>query len=420
MRLAETIAVSGSKHPTRREFLGGLSTAAALSLMQACRGSAKQEEGSPTDQASKPQAKTQVTGSGATIRWSKAICKEPDNYPAWPSIARTAEGDLLVVFSGDREEHVCPYGKTEMIRSQDRGVTWSMPEIINSTPLDDRDAGLIVLQSGTLVVSWFTVKTWEKLDYYRGMKRWANHQIDGWERHCRKLSEETRQRWLGNWTRRSSDGGQTWEPAVDSIASAPHGPIQLQDSRLLYVGTAELEGSPAIVCCASDDEARSWRQIGRLPVSEEDLEKYGFTEPHIAEVAKDEIYCILRTHHLSIGYNYASRSLDGGRTWSNPEATPLYGYDQPGHLLILNDGRLLCTYGRRAEPFGCRACVSGDGGRTWPMDQEIILRDDAPNTDMGYPATAEIEPRELLTVYYQIDQPGEKVSIHATRWSLAT
>ena len=186
------------------------------------------------------------------------------------------------------------------------------------------------------------------------------------------------------------------------------------------MGTAELEGRPAIVCSTSDDEARSWRQIGSLPVSEEDLEKYGFTEPHIVEVAKDEIYCILRTHHLSIGYNYASRSLDGGRTWSNPEATPLYGYDQPGHLLILNDGRLLCTYGRRAEPFGCRACVSEDGGRTWPMDQEIILRDDAPNTDMGYPATAEIEPRELLTVYYQIDQPGEKVSIHATRWSLAT
>ena len=95
----------------------------------------------------------------------------------------------------------------------------------------------------------------------------------------------------------------------------------------------------------------------------------------------------------------------------------------PGAGLVVGrgtDDRLLCTYGRRAEPFGCRACVSEDGGRTWPMDQEIILRDDAPNTDMGYPATAEIEPGELLTVYYQIDQPGEKVSIQATRWSLAT
>ena len=41
-----------------------------------------------------------------------------------------------------------------------------------------------------------------------------------------------------------------------------------------------------------------------------------------------------------------------------------------------------------------------------------------PNTDMGYPATAELEPGELLSVYYQVDKLGEKVSINATRWSL--
>ena len=46
-----------------------------------------------------------------------------------------------------------------------------------------------------------------------------------------------------------------------------------------------------------------------------------------------------------------------------------------------------------------------------------MLRDDSPNDDLGYPATVEIDPGELLSVYYQIDQPGEKVSINATRWS---
>ena len=84
----------------------------------------------------------------------------------------------------------------------------------------------------------------------------------------------------------------------------------------------------------------------------------------------------------------------------------------------MRDGRLLCTYGRRAEPFGERACLSEGGGKTWLIDQEIILRDDTSNTDMGYPATAELDPEEFFTVYYQIDQPGEKVSINATRWSL--
>ena len=216
------------------------------------------------------------------------------------------------------------------------------------------------------ILNWFTVPTWEHLDYYRGMKRWADHQIDSWERHCRKLSGETRQQWLGNWTRRSTDEAQFWQP------------------------------------------------IGRIPIPDEQLKN--FHELHLAEVAPGEIYCIIRSDQ-KLGYNYASRSTDGEHTWSALEATPLYGFDQPGHLLNLKDGRLLCTYGRRAEPFGERACLSEGGGKTWLIDQEIILRDDS-NTDMGYPATAELDPEEFFTVYYQIDQPGEKVSINATRWSL--
>jgi hypothetical protein len=353
----------------------------------------------------------------ATFHWSKPICKEPGNYIAWPTIARKAAGELLVVFSGDREEHVCPYGKTELIRSQDDGETWSETEIINSTPLDDRDAGIIVLRSGTMVVSWFTSPTWERLDDYRAMERWSSYQIDAWDRHCRKLSEETRRRWLGNWTRRSADGGRTWEPPVNSIASAPHGPVEMHDGRLLYVGNGRADGRRAVVCAESTDEARSWQLIGKVPIPEEDAEKLAYIEPHLAEVSQGEIYCVLRTMDMG-GYIYGCRSLDGGHTWSAPEPTPLFGYDQPGHLLILRDGRLLCTYGRRSQPFGERACLSQDGGRTWQIDKEIVLIDQAPNTDMGYPASVELEPGELLTVYYQIDQPGEKVSINATRWSL--
>ena len=82
----------------------------------------------------------------ATILWSRVICKEPGNYVAWPTIAKR-NGELLVVFSGDRED-VCPYGKTELIRSDDQGETWSEPRIINNTPLDDRDAGIVCERCG--------------------------------------------------------------------------------------------------------------------------------------------------------------------------------------------------------------------------------------------------------------------------------
>jgi hypothetical protein len=87
-------------------------------------------------------------------------------------------------------------------------------------------------------------------------------------------------------------------------------------------------------------------------------------------------------------------------------------------MVLLRSGDVLATYGHRRPAFGQRACLSHDGGLTWDADNEIILRGDAANGDLGYPASVELEPGELLTVYYQVDRPGEKASLLATRWSL--
>ena len=354
----------------------------------------------------------------AEILWSRPICKVAGDYLAWPSIAVAGTGEVLVVFSGDREEHVCPYGKTLLIRSSDGGETWTDPAIINNTPLDDRDAGIIELASGTLVMSSFTGATWEHIDRYRALDRWEPARIDAWVRHCSKLPEETRSAWLGSWTRRSTDGGHTWEPHVQSIVSAPHGPVQASGGELLYAGTAVVDGRGAVLLATSTDEARSWQVAGTvLHLDDYPGEHQQFTEPHVAELAGGELLCILRTDNGAAGI-HSCRSSDRGRTWSPPEPTGMIGFDQPGHLIRLADRRLLCTYGRRSIPFGQRACLSEDEGHSWRMDAEIVLREDGPSTDLGYPASAELSPGELLTVYYQVDRPGEKVSINATRWSL--
>ena len=81
-------------------------------------------------------------------------------------------------------------------------------------------------------------------------------------------------------------------------------------------------------------------------------------------------------------------------------------YGHPGHLLDLQDGRILCTYGRREIPFGIRACLSEDGGRTWLVEQEIIVRTGLPNSDLGYPTTIEYDPGRLFCCYYGQDKDG--------------
>jgi hypothetical protein len=72
----------------------------------------------------------------------------------------------------------------------------------------------------------------------------------------------------------------------------------------------------------------------------------------------------------------------------------------PAHLLELRDGRILCTYGYRRKPFGVRASISKDGGRTWDTQTEIILRDDGGTHDLGYPSSVELPDGRVLTTYW--------------------
>ena len=47
----------------------------------------------------------------AEIISSKIICSEADRYIGWPTVILTQEKELVAVFSGDRDYHVCPWGK---------------------------------------------------------------------------------------------------------------------------------------------------------------------------------------------------------------------------------------------------------------------------------------------------------------------
>ncbi len=92
----------------------------------------------------------------ADIEWVRVISRQDGRYVGWPTICRRSGGELLVVFSGDRDFHICPFGKLQMVRSRDGGITWSAPETIANSPLDDRDGGIIELPDGKLLAAWFT------------------------------------------------------------------------------------------------------------------------------------------------------------------------------------------------------------------------------------------------------------------------
>ncbi len=92
----------------------------------------------------------------AEVKDVKIIARTNDRFIAWPSMCRLKNGDILVVFSGDRDSAVCPYGKVQLIRSTDEGQTWSEPQTIASSLVDDRAPGIAQLANGDVVVTWLT------------------------------------------------------------------------------------------------------------------------------------------------------------------------------------------------------------------------------------------------------------------------
>ena len=89
------------------------------------------------------------------------ISMQPEYYHGWPTLAMRKSGDLLLVCSGGRESHICPFGRVELMRSRDGGRTWSWPEVLMDSPIDDRDAGIVETASGALLVTTFTSLAFE-------------------------------------------------------------------------------------------------------------------------------------------------------------------------------------------------------------------------------------------------------------------
>ncbi len=347
---------------------------------------------------------------------------DPFGYFGWPSIAKQDDGTLCVVASGLRQGHVCPWGRTTLCKSRDNGQTWTYPQVINNTPMDDRDAGIISLGGQRLAVTWFTSNSYALFDHCMGPQRnedgtWKNPEvgkvIDSW-------SAEMIKKESGSFTRVSPDGeywGESWPAPVNT----PHGFIVLKDKSWLYFGKAwEFEGEgknyylvdgTPIRTARSTDEGRTWEILGDVPLPE-GINNYLCHEPHVVELANGDLLGAVRVHKP---FNvYMTRSTDGGKTWSVLEDVGCAG--SPPHLLRHSSGAVICVYGWRAAGFGQRCMISYDNGNSWVRD--LIIRDDGPHGDLGYPASVELADGSIMTIYYQYLPGQNKASILWSRWQL--
>ncbi len=359
------------------------------------------------------------------------LYKNDGAYSCFPAIAKAPEGRLWVSFRRaggfsleavrqGKYDHVDKGARIGLLHSDDGGENWSDVRILPGFDPEcgEQDPSIQVLSDGTLMVNffqWFVVPEEEKdrLPYP------ARQQIDG--------------SWadvLGPSIIRSTDQGKTWETepvpvdsgvlpragTSDAVVELPNSALRQAQGPILMMGIYGADDGSS-VCRAysvlSRDGGDTWGEHSL--VAADPRGKISFEEPAITLTPDGDLIAILRAGEPGkYQYLHQAFSSDGGQTWGDLAKTPMWGH--PGHVLLLSDGRLLCTYGYRREPYGIRGCFSRDGGKTWDIENEIVLRDDGSSRDLGYPCSVELGDGSILTVYY-IHQDDLIRHIAATRWS---
>ncbi len=349
-------------------------------------------------------------------------------YQGWPTVAKAEDGTIFAVCSGHRLDHVCPFGKNLMYVSCDEGETWSAPQIVNDTYLDDRDAGLVCWGDGNMLLTWFnnTMEVFEnprrKILFPNLNEAFSLAMMDKWN--DLPITE------FGSFTRISRDGGKTWSAPRKAPVTAPHGPIRRADGSFFYVGAERLSGldMPQNAICAveSHNDGETWKLVSVLPAPNEHNGRKlgGVCEPHCIDFGSGVILaavrCFLegedRTRSQYEFTLYTCRSTDGGKTWEEPVFMERYG--APAHFLLHSSGALILSCGKRTEPCGQYVRISYDQGLTWEEDVMIGPVSQFLATDQGYPSSVELENGDILTVYYQRTCGDDYPSILYTRWSL--
>jgi photosystem II stability/assembly factor-like uncharacterized protein len=350
----------------------------------------------------------------AKVHGIGVVSLRPNHYHGWPTLARRRNGQLLLVCSGGREMHVCPFGQVELMRSDDDGKTWTFPRVLLDLAIDDRDAGILETARGSLLATTFSSLAYEH--YFRNseINNWDAARQARWRGAHRRISEAERKAQLGTWMLRSTDGGVTWSTPYDSIVNSPHGPIQLADGRQLYAGKDLWKSGKWIGVCESTDDGRSWKKLAQIPTRPSD-DPGEYHELHAVEAANGTLVAHIRNHNSSNSREtLQSESTDGGKTWSVPHPIGVWGL--PSHLLRLRDDRLLMTYGYRRKPFGNQARISTDHGKTW--SKPITISGDGANGDLGYPSTVELQDGILLTAWYEQMSSRPRAVLRLAKWSL--
>ena len=332
---------------------------------------------------------------GADIVNHVDICNEEDRFAAWPRNGGSwSWGDEILVgftyayFKEDSGHDIDPDRPSEhrFARSMDGGESWTME--------DTRLAG-----ASSEAASLTEPMNFLHPDFALHMR--------------------------GNHFSFSYDRGRSWEGPFafpdfgrNRLLARTNYLVEGENRlRTTFTVTKDAGGEGVVIHVKTDDGGITWEEIAQV-TPEPGPEGYSIM-PTTARLSETEWLSVVRRReavdderHFWIESWYSD---DDGESWTLINKPTEENRGNPGHMIVLRDGRLALVYGHRAEPYGQRARLSSDNGRSW--SDEFILRDDGANWDLGYPVSVQRTDGKIVTIYYHNspDFPG-RVYLAATIW----
>ena len=345
-------------------------------------------------------------------------------YVAFPNLAWIDDQTLACFFRHAKERqkewgthsHIDPTAKDVFILSNDNGKTFdSTLHTVLDDEMSEQDPCVTVLKSGRIIVSCFR---WQIVPEGEGESRWGKELFGRYGRTRKGLWDTFN---IGFNVNISDDSGITWrslpviKPQGYVPGSAVRGNItEMPDGSLLmpFYGAKYIGALASCGIMISRDQGINWEFFSETACEKDK----NFLEPNLFRTGSGRLITLIRTQtdYLKPGVDFEDTYLnmhitvsdDGGKTFGPPKEIPSIFASSPFHVLALNSGNNLVSYGYRKKPYGIRAKICGPELEDLEEAPEIILCDDAPSGDLGYPHAAVLRDGNVLLSYYISGEDG--------------
>ena len=317
-------------------------------------------------------------------------CPDNENNPVvgsfgggfFPTLGKTPDGKLICAFRTGAAHRKTLGGQISITVSNDRGKTWSDYRVlVEKTDGDSRNSSLGIYDNNIFVIAYGVFG--EDEIYMESIRT-----TDGG-----KIWSEPK--------RINKHGIESWQHPHGQMLRLDNGKMVFM-SRGSYMEEQKLNKPPLpdreAYLFWSNDEGKTFSKFTFLAPK---------SETSFLPLEGNNWISYTRTHFSK---PQIGRSFDGGKTWEGwddayPNMEPpknLGNFGAPGTILKLPSGKILIVHTYRLYPFGIRAVVSKDGGKTFDWEKQYVLEDSYWTYDSGYPSTVCFDDGTIVTVAYTV------------------